>query len=310
MRRLGADGPEISVVGFGAWEMGGSHWGPNPEEDVLGAAIHAGLDAGMNWIDTAEVYGNGVSEEVIGRVLGSRDDVLVFTKVAPSPTGSGFTPEQVRAAAQKSLRRLQREVIDVYQLHWPSGDVPIEETWGAMAELAAEGIVRYIGVSNFNVELLERCLAVRHVDSLQPHFSMLKRDARDDLLPFCDQKGIGVVAYGPLGFGLLTGAITMETTFHDEDWRAGKTGLGNYERLFAPEARAKHLAVVDSLRPVADRLGVSLAELALAWNIHQTGVTGAIAGSRDPAHTGTNARAGHLVLTEKDLEEIEGLLAG
>lgn len=310
MRRLGADGPEISVIGFGAWEMGGTAWGPNPEEDVMTAAIHAGLDAGMNWVDTAEVYGDGVSEEIIGRALKGRDDILIFTKVAPGGSGSGFRPEQVRAAATTSLRRLGRDVIDLYQLHWPSSDVPIEDTWGAMAELAAEGIVRSIGVSNFNTELLEKCLGIRHVDSLQPHFSMLKREPLDDLLPFCAEHGIGVISYGPLGFGLLTGAITMETTFHDEDWRSGKTGMGNYEKLFAPEARAKHLAVVDALRPIADRLGVTLAQLALAWNVHQIGVTGAIAGSRDAGHTAENAGAGDVTLSDKDLHEIDAVLAG
>lgn len=309
-RRLGSDGPEISVIGFGAWEMGGNHWGPNPDEDVLARAVHAGLDAGMTWVDTAEVYGSGTSEEILGRALRGRDDVMVFTKLAPGPAGSGFKPDQVRRGAENSLRRLGREVIDLYQLHWPDGNVPVEETWEAMAGLAAEGLVRYIGVSNFNVELIDRCLKVRHVDSLQPHFSMLYRSPRDELLPFCARNGIGVISYGPLAFGLLTGALTTETTFDDTDWRSGKLGMGNYERLFAPDARRAHLDTVDRLRPIADRLGISPAELALAWNVSQHGVTGAIAGSRSPEHTATNARAGEVTLSDKDLEEIEAVLEG
>jgi aryl-alcohol dehydrogenase-like predicted oxidoreductase len=307
-RRLGSQGPEISVIGFGAWEMGGAHWGPNPPEEDLAAAVRAGLDGGMNWIDTAEVYGKGTSEEILGRVVGAREDVLVLTKVAPTDAGTGFQPAQVREAAEKSLKRLGREVIDVYQLHWPDDGVPIEDTWGAMADLAAEGMVRYIGVSNFNVEQMERCERVRHVDSLQPPFSMLRRDAAKELLPYCARTGVGVISYGPLAYGLLTGTITEETGFEDSDWRSGKSGIGGYERLFKPEVREKHLATVDRLRPIADRLGISLAGLALAWNFHQPGVTGAIAGSRSAKHTTENGRAGDIDLSDKDLADIESAL--
>jgi aryl-alcohol dehydrogenase-like predicted oxidoreductase len=306
-KRLGSKGPEISVVGFGAWEMGGAHWGPNPEEDVIAAAVRAGIDAGMNWIDTAEVYGNGTSEEILGRAVGGTD-VLLFTKVAPKPAGTGFMPEQVREACEKSLTRLKREAIDLFQLHWPDGDVPVEDTWGAMAALVDEGKVRYVGVSNFNIELIERCEKVRHVDSLQPQFSMLSREPAREWIEFCARNGTGVISYGPLAYGLLTGAITMDTTFSDTDWRSGKMGMGNYEKLFAPEARAKHLALLDRLRPIADRLGITLSQLALAWNFHQHGVTGAIAGSRSAKHTAENAAAGDVSLSEKDVEEIDSVL--
>jgi aryl-alcohol dehydrogenase-like predicted oxidoreductase len=306
-KRLGKDGPEISVVGFGAWEIGGM-WGSNPPESEMIDAMLAGFDAGMTWVDTAEVYGRGYSEKVVGRALASRPDVLVFTKVAPKPAGSGFRPEDVVAAAHMSAKRLGRDVIDLFQLHWPDASVPLEETWGAMASLAADGLVRYIGVSNFNAEQIALCEKIRHVDSLQPQFSMLARDAQRDLIPLCERNGTGVIAYGPLAFGLLTGTITMETTFEDDDWRSGKMGMGNYEKLFAPAARAQHLAKIERLRPIADRLGASLAELALAWVFHQPGVTGAIAGSRRVAHTVENARAGDLVLSEKDLAEIADVL--
>jgi aryl-alcohol dehydrogenase-like predicted oxidoreductase len=183
MRQLGAGGPEISVVGFGAWEAGGAHWGPNSSEQEVTAAIHAGLDAGMTWVDTAEVYGNGVSERIVGRAVAGRDDVLVFTKVAPDE-GSGLAAGQVRGAIDASLRRLGRDHVDLYQVHWPSDDVPIEETWGAMADLVAAGKARWIGVSNFDRALIERCQAIHPVASLQNEFSLLHRGDRDELLPW------------------------------------------------------------------------------------------------------------------------------
>ena len=148
-RRLGTDGPEISVVGYGAWEAGGNHWGANTSEGDVVAAIHAGLDAGMTWVDTAEVYGDGVSERIVGRALAGRDDVLVFTKVAPDE-GSGIRPDEIARAIDASLQRLGRDHVDLYQVHWPDDDVPLEESWGAMAEVVAAGKARHIGVSNFD----------------------------------------------------------------------------------------------------------------------------------------------------------------
>lgn len=309
-KRLGSRGPEISVVGFGAWEAGGSGWGAEVPDERTIEAMQAGVDAGMSWIDTAEVYGSGRSEELVGKAIKGRNDVFVFTKVAPKGAGTGFQPEEIKSAARRSLERLQRDVIDLYQLHWPTSEVPIEETWGAMAELVDEGLVRWIGVSNFDRKLIEACEKVRHVDSLQQEFSMLVRDDRDELFPFCASKGIGVLAYGPLAYGLLTGTITAETEFHDDDWRSGNAGVGYYESLFAPGFIENHLEKVERLRPIADRLGASQAQLALAWISHQEGVTAAIAGSRSPDHVRENAGAGTITLAEKELGEIEEILEG
>jgi aryl-alcohol dehydrogenase-like predicted oxidoreductase len=236
--------------------------------------------------------------------------VLVFTKVAPRPGGSGFHAAGVRAAVEGSLRRLGRDVIDLFQLHWPDREVPVEETWEAMAALADDGLVRSVGVSNFSSELIDRCERIRHVDSLQPPFSMLHRDGRDDLFVRCEQAGTGVLAYGPLAYGLLTGAFDETTTFSDDDWRSGKHGIGAYDELFAPGAFERSLAVVEALRPLAEGKGVTLAQLALAWALHQRGVTGAIAGSRSPSHVRENAVAGDIELTPSDLEEIEVVLTG
>ena len=307
-QRLGSEGPEISVIGFGAWEAGGADWGPNPPDDEVVGAMRAAFDAGITWIDTAEVYGDGTSEEFVGRAIeGRRDEVVVATKVAPRPDGTGFRRDEIRAACEASLKRLGIDRIDLYQLHWPDPDVPVEETWEAMVGLVDQGLVRHIGVSNFDQGLIERCEAIRHVDSLQPELSMLQLDDRD-LARWCGEQGIGVVAYGPLGSGLLTGAIDMDTEFHPADWRSGRTGDGSYRRFFAPGQREKSLAVADGIRPVAERLGATVAQVALAWTFHQDGVTSAIAGSRNPGHVKDNAEAGDLTLDEPALQELEELL--
>jgi aryl-alcohol dehydrogenase-like predicted oxidoreductase len=308
-RRLGATGPEISVIGFGAWEAGGKDWGPNTSEESVIEAIVAGLDAGIDWIDTAEVYGSGVSERIVGRaVRDRRGDVFIATKVAPAPEGSGFRPDQVRRACDGSLGRLKIDRIDLYQLHWPDDTgVPVEETWGAVGELVDEGKVRFAGVSNFDRPMIERCLAVRHVDSLQPEFNMVEPEQRD-LIRWCGEQGVGVVTYAPLASGLLTGAITRETAFGPGDWRGDLEGEDTV--LFQPDRLRTVLDTVDALRPIAERMGVGLAQLALAWNWHQPGVTAAIAGSRNPDHVRANAEAGDLELDDAALAEIEVVLAG
>ncbi len=303
--RLGSAGPELSVVGFGAWEAGGGReWGQSPPGEQVLEAIRVVPDTGIDWIDTAEVYGGGRSEELVGRaIVGRRDELFIATKVAPSPEGSGFRPQEIAAAVRGSLRRLGIDHVDLYQLHWPDETgIPVEDSWGAMASLVDEGLVRFVGVSNFDRQLIERCEAVRHVDSLQQEFSMLNLDDRD-LIAWCGEQGTGVVSYGPLAYGLLTGAIGMETTFREGDHRAEDT------RLFPPEQRRRSLAVVDGMQPVAERLGISTAQLALAWNVHQPGVTAAIAGSRNPEHVRSNAAAGDVELDEDVLSELETLLS-
>jgi len=307
MRRLGSSGPEISVVGFGAWEAGGVGWGPQKAKSDVIAAVHAALEAGVNWVDTAELYGGGRSEEVVGQAVRGNDDVMVFTKVAPS--GSGVHAAGVRRAAENSLRRLRRDVIDLFQVHWQDDSVPLDETWEAMAALVQDEMVRFIGVSNHDADAIRRCEAIAHVDSLQPHFSLLHQEGRPDLLPFCHQNGTGVICYGPLAFGLLTGAITEETRFGPDDWRGGGMGIGYYDELFAAEPLARNLAAAAALQAVADRLEVTLAQLALAWVLHQEGVTGAIAGSLSPRHVSENAAAAAVRLAPEDAEEIESIVA-
>ena len=306
-RRLGSQGPEMSVVGFGAWEAGGGfEWGQAPPEEQIRGAIAAIFDCGIDWIDTAEVYGKGRSEELVAKAVGGRrDEIVIASKVAPSPEGSGFRPDEVRSACEGSLRRLQTDRLDLYQLHWPDGTrVPLEDTWGAMVSLVEDGLVRHIGVSNFDQTLIEQCEAIRHVDSLQQEFSMLQRQDRD-LIRWCGEQGTGVLSYGPLAFGLLTGAITDETVFDKGDFRADEES----DALFG-SGFERSLAVVERLRPIAERLGISLAQLALAWNVHQPGVTVAIAGSRNPEHVRSNAAAGDVELDQATHSELDAVLSG
>jgi aryl-alcohol dehydrogenase-like predicted oxidoreductase len=309
-QNLGTSDLRLSAVGFGAWEAGGgSEWGKAPPDEVVVGAIQAALDSGINWIDTAEVYGPHRSEELVGRAIaGSRDDVLVASKVAPADEGSGFRPDQVRPACEHSLRRLGLEHLDLYQLHWPdSTGVPVEETWSTMAELADAGLVRAIGVSNFDRDLIERCEAVRHVDSLQQELSMIAPQDRE-LIRWCGERGTGVLTYSTLAYGLLSGAITADTVFDETDFRGGHGRDETWAALFAPGKLERSLAVVDGVRALADRMEVEPAQLAIAWNLHQAGVTSAIVGSRNPDHVRANARAGDLSLDPETLEQLEELL--
>lgn len=303
-QRLGASGPDLSVIGFGAWEASGTAWGPNTSETSVIEAMRAGFDAGMNWIDTAEVYGAGVSETIVAKAVdGRRSEVLVASKVAPASEGSGFAPDQVRGACTASLGRLGLDHLDLYQLHWPDETgVPIEDTWGAMTALQAEGLVRFIGVSNFDRALIERCEAIRHVDSLQQEFSMLALDDRE-LIRWCGEVGTGVVSYSPLGVGFLTGGLSRADAEAIADWRAE-------EGWTTPERLDGIFGLLDRLRPIADGLGISMAQLTLAWNHQQPGVTAAIAGSRSASHTRDNAAAGDVSLDDETLAAIETAIAG
>jgi aryl-alcohol dehydrogenase-like predicted oxidoreductase len=308
-RALGRHGPSISVVGYGGYEAGGKEWGPNPSDRQVIDAIRAGIDAGMTWVDTAEVYGQGRSEELVGRALDGRDGVLVFTKVAPDEEGTGVRPDEVRRALHASLRRLRRDAVDLYQVHWPDERIPIEDTWGAMSELVGEGLARFIGLSNVGREEVERCLPIHHVQSVQNELSLL--DCRDLALPpWLSERGVGYLAYAPLASGLLTGAIDAQTTFAGDDWRSGKRPPEEeYGDMFEPANLGRNLARVDALRPVARRLGLPLAVVALRWLLERDGVTAAIAGSRNADHVRQNAGAGSITLDAATVEELERLAA-
>jgi aryl-alcohol dehydrogenase-like predicted oxidoreductase len=309
-RTLGKDGPEISVVGYGAWEAGGADWGPNASDDAVVESMRVIFDVGINWIDTAEVYGQGRSEELVARaVAGNRDEVLIFTKVAPDDEGSGIRPEEIRKAIRGSLSRLQTDHVDLYQVHWPDDRIPVEDTWGAMAEVVREGLALHIGFSNFDRPRIERCLPIHPVTSVQNQFSLIHQDDRAELLPWLARQGAGYLAYAPLGFGLLTGALGPEATFHPGDWR-GRQRAGSSEEgvgPFSPGNFEWNLERVERLRSVAERLGIPVSTLALAWAVHQEGVTAAIAGSRNAAHVRSNAAAGDVTLDATTLAEIDSI---
>jgi aryl-alcohol dehydrogenase-like predicted oxidoreductase len=310
-RRLGRDGPEISVVGVGAWAIGGPWqfgWGPQDDDESI-AALHKAFDAGVNWVDTAAVYGLGHSEEVVGQVVREHGDgVLVFTKCGRPWYGRenneptyDLRPETIRFELEQSLKRLGTDHVDLYQFHWPdrATGTPVEDSWATVAELVAEGKVRWAGVSNFDLQLLARCQRVRHVDSLQPPYSLLNRSAAAELIPWCAANGTGVLCYSPLGSGLLTGSFDAERVraLPADDWRRD-------DDEFRPPKLAANLELAARLEPLAARHGVPVAAVAVAWVLATDGVTGAIVGARRPSQVDGWLAAGDLQLTEADLAEL------
>jgi aryl-alcohol dehydrogenase-like predicted oxidoreductase len=310
-RRLGRDGPELSVVGVGAWAIGGPWrfgWGPQDDDESI-AALHKAFDSGVNWVDTAAVYGLGHSEEVVGQVLREHGgEVLALTKCGRPWYGRegneptyDLKPETIRFELEQSLKRLGTDHVDLYQFHWPDTETgtPVEESWAAMADLVAEGKVRWAGVSNFDVGLLERCQRIRHVDSLQPPLSLLDRAAAAELIPWCAANGTGVICYSPLQSGLLSGSFDAE--------RARRLPEGDWRRAdpeFQEPALSRSLALARRLEPVAERHGVPVAAVAVAWVLATEGVTGAIVGARRPSQVDSWLPAGSLRLTAADLAEL------
>lgn len=281
-RRLGRSGFELTVVGLGAWAIGGG-WGPRDDRDSL-AAIGRALELGVNWIDTAASYGWGHSEEVVGRAIrGLADPPFVFTKCSnlkgpdrTNPVLHDLSRDSIRRECELSLRRLGVEAIDLYQLHWPLPDEGIEEGWSALAELKAEGKVRHIGVSNFDVSQLERAEAIAPVESLQPPYSLVNRTIEENgVLSWCAEHDTGVIVYSPMASGLLTGAMTRERieSFGDDDWRSRDP------RFQGPDVPAK-LEVAERLRRYAERRGASSGAVAVAWTLRRPEVTAAIVGFR------------------------------
>ncbi len=315
-RKLGNSDLHITPVGYGAWAIGGSGWqfawGSQDDNDSI-AAIHRSLELGVNWIDTAAVYGLGHSEEVVARALKSWPGPrpYVFTKCGLRWDAKGnvkkvLSADSIRREVEDSLHRLSVDVIDLYQIHWPPDpdSAELEEGWSTLAHLQRQGKVRWIGVSNFNLQQLRRAQATAPVTSLQPQYSLVHREVEDQVLPYSRREGIGVIVYSPMASGLLTGAMTRERAVKlpKDDWRK------NHPDFTEPNL-SRNLALVERLREIGGRHNRSAGEVAIAWTLHHPAVTGAIVGARNARQAEGVMRAGELRLTEEEVNEIETFFA-
>jgi aryl-alcohol dehydrogenase-like predicted oxidoreductase len=311
-KKLGYTDLELTIVGLGTWAMGGPWlygWGPQDDDEAISAILTA-LDKGINWIDTAPIYGLGHSEGLVGKALKQTNEKpLIATKCGLLWSEQNhripcLKAESIRRECDTSLKKLGIDVIDLYQMHWPQPDEDIEEGWGEMAKLAEEGKVRYIGVSNYDVEQIQRAQKIAPVASLQPPYSMLHREAEEELLSYCAQNDIGVVAYSPMQRGLLTGKFSKE--------RFDALALDDHRRkspdFLEPQFSAT-LEFVDELRPIAERNGRTLAQLAVSWVLRRPEVTAAIVGARRPEQIEETYSASDWDLSREDIDEIEKLLA-
>jgi aryl-alcohol dehydrogenase-like predicted oxidoreductase len=312
MRKLGNSDLNITRVGFGAWAIGGAGWqfawGSQDDNESI-AAIHRALELGVNWIDTAAVYGLGHSEEVVGRALKDwrESRPYVFTKCGLRGDANGevrkvLSADSIRSEVEDSLRRLSVDAIDLYQIHWPPDpDSPeLEEGWSTLSDLKREGKVRWIGVSNFNVQQLLRAQAIARVTSLQPRYSLVHREIENEILPYCLSEGIGGIVYSPMASGLLTGTMTRERAagLPEDDWRRGHPD-------FTEPYLSHNLALVERLREIAKGRNRSVGEVAIAWTLRHPAVAGAIVGARNARQAEGVMRASELRLTEDEVNEIE-----
>lgn len=312
-RTLGNSDMRLSPIGFGSWAAGGGNWeyawGPQDDAESI-AAIHRALDLGVNWIDTAAVYGLGHSEEVVAKALDGRaKKPYLFSKCglvwgADRRIGNSLRRDSVRRECESSLRRLRIDAIDLYQIHWPFPDREIEEGVETLAALKAEGKIRYIGVSNFDVAQLERAQKIAPITSLQPPYSAVRPEAERELLPFCERQGIGVIVYSPMQAGLLTGAMTRDrvAAFAEDDWR-------RHNENFQEPRLTRNLVLQSILGDIGKRHGLSAAAVAVAWVLRKPAVTGAIVGARRPAQVDGFIPALDFHLSQEEVEEIAAFMA-
>jgi aryl-alcohol dehydrogenase-like predicted oxidoreductase len=308
--QLGQTGMEITRVGFGAWAIGGGDWefgwGPQDDEQSI-AAIHRALERGVNWIDTAAAYGFGRSEQIVGRALeGVTERPFVFTKCSllegrDRRVVHSLKRDSIRREATDSLKRLGIDAIDLYQIHWPIPAAEIEEGWGALAELKEDGLVRHIGVSNFDVEQLRIIQQIAPVETLQPQYSLVEREIEWELLPLARQERIGLIVYSPMGSGMLSGGMTRERieSLPEDDWR-------KRDARFNEPALSRNLDLVERLRAVAERYDTTPGAVAVAWTLRNPSVDGAIVGFRRPDQVDPILPAANLELSDRDVAEIEG----
>jgi len=307
-RKLGHNSPDLTEIGFGAWAIGGPWeygWGSVDDEQSIDA-IHKAFDFGINWIDTAAVYGLGHSEEIVGRALkGIRGKVFLATKCGmiwdeQKHVRISAAPKNIRTEIEDSLRRLQTDYIDLYQIHWPDPSIPVEDSWSSLVQLKEEGKVQFIGVCNYDVPLLEKCNRIHSVQSLLPPYNLLRRQIELEILPYCAAKSIGVVAYSPMQAGLLSGVFDVSKLAKD-DWR-------RKNRLYQEPYISQVLNFVDRLRPLAAKFNVIVGQLAIAWVLHHTAITSAIVGARSPWQVEGNVGATAIKFQDTDIRSIEQAL--
>jgi aryl-alcohol dehydrogenase-like predicted oxidoreductase len=292
-RRLGKDGPLVPVIGLGAFPFSGAMGDVTDERSIR--VVHRALDAGMTVIDTAEAYGRGRSEEVIGQALQGRrrESAFIATKV-----WRPLTRDRIRRAIERSLQRLRMDYVDLYQVHWPDPETPVEETMQTMDELAREGKVRYVGVSNYDVSLLQRAMTVTRIVSNQVPYSLLDRRIEGEVMPFCRDNGVAIMPYSPLGKGVLTGKFDRTTTFPANDFRSSMSG-------FKGEKLERNLRVADEVVRLAYEKGVKPAQLAIAWTLARPEVAVCIPGATRPEQVEENAGAAGITFTTEDLERLD-----
>jgi hypothetical protein len=301
---------QVAPIAFGTWQLGGD-WGDFDEREAIAAIRHArGL--GINLFDTAQAYGFGASERLLGRALGDdlnhhRDDVVIATKGGLRMTEDGTvrdsSPDWLRSGVEQSLRALGVEHIDLYQVHWPDPDVPLAETAGALQQLVEEGKIRHVGVSNYSTSQMAAFARTRPVETVQPAYHLFRDEIEDDLAPYALEHDIGVLVYGPLAHGLLAGTMDEHTTFAGNDWRA-------HSPLFQGATFRRNLETVQALDRFARERDRTVSQLAIAWTLANPAVDAAIVGARRPAHIEDSVGAANFRLSDDDLAEIDRIMAG
>jgi aryl-alcohol dehydrogenase-like predicted oxidoreductase len=314
-RPFGQTGIEISAVGFGCWEIGGGYG--SIEEDEFIKAVNRALDVGINCFDTAEAYGMGVSERSLAKALGSRrNEAVITTKFGigyPEATNYRDSSRQrVVESIEESLKNLETDHVDVYMVHWPDVNTPFDETMRALEDLVQAGKVRAVGISNFRLSQIETSMKTRRVDVAQYCWNMFDRRAQQEILPYCQANGIGVMAYGSLAYGMLTGTFTPDMDFESNDWRSRRGQLGNLnlmQHLFGPDCFANNLKAVDELKPLAASYGKTLPQFALRWTLSNPAISTALVGCRNPGEVDDNAGAVGWSISEADMKEVDAILA-
>jgi aryl-alcohol dehydrogenase-like predicted oxidoreductase len=314
-RKFGQTGVDISAIGFGCWEIGGGY-GSIEEADFI-KAVNRALDAGVNSFDTAEAYGFGASEKSLAKALGSRRKQAVITTkfgvgYPDAPNYRDSSRKRVMESIEKSLKNLETDYLDVYLIHWPDRNVPFEEPMSALDDLVKQGKVKSVGVSNFKLDEIETCMRTRRVDVVQYCWNMFDRRMQKEIFPYCRENQIGVMAYGSLAYGMLTGTLSEENTFEKNDWRSRRGQLGNinlFQHLFGPDHFLKNLRAVEELKTIARRYGKSLPQLALRWTLSNPVISTALVGCRNPGEVDDNLGALGWSISDGDMKEIDAIFA-